>query len=131
MSLLLFWYGGLGFAVPRIVLAILLIVHGWPKVRNLKTNAGNFSGMGFRPGWLWGTIAALVEFAGGILFVLGMWVPYLCLLLMGEFAVIIVWKWIKRMHFVGGWELDTLILMMALMIFTLYGGFFLFPFNGI
>jgi hypothetical protein len=50
---------------------------------------------------------------------------------MGEFAVIIVWKWIKRMHFVGGWELDALILMMALMIFTLYGGFFLFPFNGI
>ncbi len=126
MSLLLFWYGGWGLVLPRIVLAALLIVHGWPKVRNLRTNARNFSGMGFKPGWLWGTIAAAVEFAGGILLALGMWVPSLCALLMGEFAVILVWKWTKRMPFVGGWELDALILMMALMFFTLSGGFLLF-----
>lgn len=111
--------------MPRIVLGVLLIIHGWAKVRDLKQNAKNFLGMGFRPGWLWGTIAALLEFFGGIGLVLGVWVPYICLLLMGEFAVIIVWRWTKKMPFAGGWELDAVIFALALVFFTLYGGFFL------
>lgn len=121
-----FWYGGWGFVVPRIIVGILLLAHGWPKMRDLKQNAANFYGMGFRPGAVWGTLAAVVETLGGILIVIGQWVPYACAVLMGEFAVIIVWKWIKRMHFVGGWELDALMLAMLLMLFTLFGGFFLF-----
>jgi hypothetical protein len=66
MSILLFWYGGWGFVIPRIILGAMLIVHGWPKIKDLRQNASNFSGMGFKPGWLWGTIAALLEFFGGV-----------------------------------------------------------------
>jgi putative oxidoreductase len=124
--MLLFWYGGWGFAIPRIILGALLFVHGWPKIRNLPQNAKNFTGMGFKPGMLWGTIAALLEFFGGIALILGLWVPYVCFLFMGEFIVIIIWKWSKKMPFADGWELDTLILAFLLMFFTLYGGFFLF-----
>ncbi|HUC31626.1 MAG TPA: DoxX family protein [Candidatus Paceibacterota bacterium] len=131
MSTLLFWYGGLGFVIPRIVLGALLIVHGWSKIKDLRQNAKNFSGMGFKPGALWGTIAALLEFFGGIGLVLGLWVPYLALLFMIQFAVIIVWKWSKRMPFVGGWEIDALIFVFFLMFFTLYGGFFLFATGGL
>ncbi|HUC02062.1 MAG TPA: DoxX family protein [Candidatus Paceibacterota bacterium] len=126
MSTLLFWYGGLGFVVPRIILGALLLVHGWSKVKDLKQNAKNFNGMGFKPGSLWGTIAALLEFFGGIGIVLGVWVPYICLFFMAEFIVILAWRWIKRMPFVGGWELDLLIFGFALTFFTLYGGFYLF-----
>lgn len=129
--MLLFWYGGWGFVIPRIILGALFILHGWPKVRNFKTNANNFGGMGFKPGWLWGTIAALLEFLGGIGFILGIWVPYLCFFFMAEFVVIIIWKWIKGMPFVSGWELDALIFAMLLMLFTLYGGFFLFSTGGL
>jgi hypothetical protein len=39
--------------------------------------------------------------------------------------VIIVWKWFKKMPFVGGWEMDVLIFAFALAFFTLYGGWFL------
>ncbi len=129
--MLLFWYGGWGFAIPRIILGVLLIVHGWPKIKSLRHNAGNFNGMGFRPGWLWGTVAALLEFFGGIALALGIGVPYACLLFMGEFIVIIVWKWAKKMPFVGGWELDAIILSLLLMFFTLYGGFFLLSTGGL
>ena len=125
MSTLLFWYGGLGFVIPRLILGALLIVHGWPKIKDLRQNAANFNGMGFKPGVVWGTIAALLEFLGGIGIVLGLWVPYACFLFMGEFAVIIVWKWLKKMPFVSGWEMDALIFALLLMLFTLYGGFFL------
>jgi putative oxidoreductase len=125
MSLLLFWYGGWGFAVPRIVLGALLVAHGRPKLKDLRQNARNFNGMGFKPGVVWGTIAAFLEFFGGIGIILGTQVPYLCLLFMAEFAVIMVWKWFKRMSFVSGWELDAIIFALLLMIFTLYGGFFL------
>jgi putative oxidoreductase len=131
MSTLLFWYGGFGFVIPRIILGILLVVHGWPKMKDLRQNAGNFVGMGFKPGWLWGTVAALLEFFGGIGLTLGILVPYICLFLMGEFAVIIVWRWMKKMPFVGGWELDAVIFSLLLMLFTLYGGFFLFSTGGL
>ena len=131
MSMLLFWYGGLGFVIPRIIIGALLIVHGWPKIKDPKQNAGNFRGMGFRPGIIWGTIAAVLEFFGGIGLALGLWVPYLCLFFMGEFIVIIAWKWLKKMPFVGGWELDAVIFALFLMFFTLYGGFFLFATGGL
>ena len=126
MSTILFWYGGLGFVIPRIVLGALLVVHGWPKVKDLRQNVRNFSGMGFKPGVVWGTISALLEFLGGIGFILGLWMIPLCFLFMGEFAVIILWKWFKKMPFVSGWEMDALIFVTLLIFFTLYGGFFLF-----
>lgn len=131
MSLLLFWYGGWGFVVPRLILAVLLIAHGWPKIKNLKATAHNFDNMGFKPGSLWGTIAALLEFVGGIGLFFGVWVAYLSFLFMLQFFVIIVWKWAKRMPFVGGWELDATIFALALMFFALYGGFYLFHVGGL
>ncbi len=129
--MLLFWYGGFGFVIPRLILGAMLIVHGWPKIKNLKQTAQNFGGMGFRPGVLWGTIAAVLEFVGGIGLVLGLWVPYLCFLFLGEFFVIIVWKWAKKMPFVGGWEFDAIIFALLLTFFTLYGGFYLFTVGGL
>jgi putative oxidoreductase len=125
MYTLLFWYGGWGLVIPRIIFGAMFIMHGWPKVKGLRQNAANFSGMGFAPGWLWGTIAALLEFFGGIGVALGLWMPYLCALFMGEFVVIIIWKWFKKMPFVSGWEMDALIFAFALAFFTLYGGWFL------
>jgi putative oxidoreductase len=122
---LLFWYGGWGFAIPRIILGILFIAHGWPKVKDLKVTAKNFEGMGFAPGMLWATIAAVLEFFGGIGIVLGLWVPYICFLLMVQFIVIIIWKISKKMPFIGGWELDAVIFSLLLVFFTLLGGFFL------
>jgi putative oxidoreductase len=125
MSTLLFWYGGWGFVIPRIILGAMLIAHGWPKIKDLKQNAKNFEGMGFKPGNLWGTIATFVEFFGGLGVLIGMWVPYIAFLLACQFIVIIVWKLSKKMPFIGGWEIDALVFALAIMFFTLYGGFYL------
>lgn len=60
------------FAV-RVVLGTVMLYYGWPKVRDLRQNAKDFVGMGFAPGWLWGTMVAFTEFCGGLLLIVGVW----------------------------------------------------------
>ena len=47
-----------GFLALRLAVGAILLVHGWPKLKDLKANGVNFEAMGFRPGPLWGTVAA-------------------------------------------------------------------------
>ena len=55
----------------RIVLGVVMVYYGWPKIKDLKSNSKDFVKMGFKPGWLWGTAIALVEFVGGIAMLIG------------------------------------------------------------
>jgi putative oxidoreductase len=57
--------------IARVILAAVMIFYGWPKIRDLASNANDFEEMGFKPGILWGTLIAIVEFAGGIAILLG------------------------------------------------------------
>lgn len=117
---LFFYYGGWSLFFLRLVVGAIVIVHGWPKIKNLKQNAANFEGMGFRPGMLWGTIAALVEFVGGIALIAGIFASIVALSLAFEFIVIVIWKLIKKNPFVGGWEFDLLILA-AVCVLLMFG----------
>jgi putative oxidoreductase len=56
----------------RIVLAASMIHYGWPKVRSPSSNASDFVRMGFKPGILWGTLIAAVEFFGGLAILFGL-----------------------------------------------------------
>jgi putative oxidoreductase len=107
-----FFYGSFAEFFLRAALAAIFIAHGWTKIKDLKKNAANFNAMGFRPGSFWGTIAALLEFVGGISLLLGFLVPFLCVFYAIQFVTIIIWKWTKKTPFMGqyGWELDLLIL---------------------
>ena len=57
----------------RVVTGIILIYYGWPKIKNLSSNAQDFVEMGFRPGMLWGTVIAIVEFFGGVAMLAGVY----------------------------------------------------------
>ncbi len=112
-----FFYGGMGILALRIALALIFLVHGSQKIRNLKQTATAFDGMGFRPGFFWGTIVALLEFVGGgIGLLLGIFTPTIAALLALQFVTIVVWKLAKKQPFVGGWEFDLLILAALLML---------------
>jgi putative oxidoreductase len=119
---LYFLYDMLPVLILRIALGAIFIVHGWKKMRDLKQNAKNFEAMGFRPGKLFGTAAALLEFVGGILLLFGLFTTSIAALFILEFAVILIWRWVKRMPFVGGWELDLLILASVIALFSLGAG---------
>ena len=110
--------------ILRIALGAIFIAHGWPKMRDLKGTHQSFHAMGFKPGVLFGTIAAFLEFFGGIAIILGIFTIFISALFVLQFLVIIIWKWSKGAPFKGanGWEFDLLILAVAFALFSLGAG---------
>jgi len=108
----------------RIVVGIIFLVHGWPKLKKLTETWGNFSMMGFKPGWFWGTIVAVLEVVGGALLLLGIWVQVPALLLAVQMMVVTLWKIKKGEKLSGGYEFDLLLVAGALVLVTMGGGAF-------
>lgn len=106
----------------RIVIAVVFLAHGWPKIKDLKTTAKNFEMMGFKPGSFWGTIVAVVEFFGGICLLFGFLVQLAGILIAIDMLVATLWR-IKNGHkLMGGFELELSLLAMALMLSLAGGG---------
>ncbi len=118
----LYLFGDYSFFAVRLVLGIILLAHGWPKIKNLRQTGVNFSSMGFHPGFFWGTVAAVAEFFGGLALLAGFYVQIAAALLVGEFIVINIWRILKKNSFVGGLEFDLLILSALLVLLTQGGG---------
>lgn len=119
----LFLYDDWALLILRVVLGAILIAHGWPKIKDLKTNAEKFENMGFRPGIFWGTVAALVEFGGGILIVAGLLtqaVAVLATILLAVATWLVRFKWNKP--FVGGYEFELLLAAAALALVAIGPG---------
>lgn len=124
MFTLFYIFSNWALLVLRVVFGLIFVVHGWPKIKNLKMTAQNFSAMGFRPGGFWGPLVAVVEFFGGLALILGFYVQVVAALFVVQFLVINIWKIIKRQPFVGGFEFDLLLLAVALALLTLGAGAF-------
>ncbi len=120
-SLLVF--SDLGLFILRFFLGIILIAHGWPKLKNLKETANNFQGMGFKPGIFWAFIVALLEFVGGLFLIFGFLTQIITFFLVIEFLVILA-RVKRKSPLVGGSELDFLILAVALALMSLGGGYY-------
>ena len=76
----------------RAVLAAVMIYYGWPKIRDLGSNANDFVQMGFKPGMFWGTLIAAVEFFGGIAILLGFYAELAAALFAFQRMVGTFWK---------------------------------------
>lgn len=109
--------------ILRVVLGLILLIHGWPKIKDLKATSQSFSAMGFKPAMFWGTIVALVEFLGGLALIGGLLVQVVAFLVAIQFIVIIL-KVKRGKGFAGGYEFDLLIIATALILFTIGGGAF-------
>lgn len=117
----LFVFSDWGILILRVILGLVLIFHGWPKLKHLPETATSFGGMGFRPGILWATIAVIVELGGGAFLIAGFLTQLAALLAAIQFAAIIV-KLKFKQGLVGGYELDLLIFGAAVILTTLSGG---------
>jgi len=116
-------FSDFGILILRVVLGLIVIAHGFPKITNLRGAVPGFEKMGFRPGIFWATIAAFAEFIGGIALVLGVLTQFFALLLVIEFAIILVKLRLRPgARLVGGYELDLLVFAAALILATLGGG---------
>ena len=120
----LFVYSGIGLFVLRVVLGVVFIVHGYPKLfRNFSQTVGFFESIGIRPGRMWVFIVGAVEFFGGIALIAGFATQLVAALIVINMLVAIAKVKFKQ-GFVGGYEFDlALLAMAAALIFTGPGAF--------
>ena len=110
--------------IVRIIMGIVMIYYGYPKITNLRSNAEDFVKMGFKPGIFWGTIVAFVEFFGGIAVIIGVYI-WLAVALFG-FQMIMgtIWKITKTEKPFTDWSYDLLLLAIALMLLITGPGYY-------
>lgn len=119
-----FFYSDWSLLVVRLILAVVLIRHGWPKVKDLRQTAANFSGMGFHPGFFWGVAAALLEFLGGITVVFGIRVSLVALLFGIEMLVVMAWKLFKWKKSFADCEFELALLGLCVALLTFGAGYY-------
>jgi putative oxidoreductase len=92
-----------GLLILRLVLGLIFLGHGSQKLLGWFGGAGwkgtiaGMGRMGMQPAWFWGTAAALSEFGGGLLVLLGFLTPLGSLGIMAAMLVAIV-----RVHWPKG-----------------------------
>ncbi len=99
----------------RLILGLILILHGYPKLKNLKIVSDWMNQNGFKPGFLFAFLAMILEFFGGIFLVLGFLSQIVALFVLLQFLVIIIWRFFGHMSKIE-FELDLLILAGAVII---------------
>lgn len=124
-------YGPWGIALLRVVTGVIFVYHGIPKLFGPQPGIKGFSGwlrsMGVPLAGLFGIIVPLLEFFGGIGFILGFLTQWFAAFL----AVIILvatylkmTKMGKKFSGDGGWEFDLLLLAAAVLLLVTGSGAF-------
>jgi len=105
-------------AVPlRLILGILFIIHGWPKIKNLDRTATFFLKLGIPFTKLSAIIVAILEFFGGIALVIG----FETRIIAGLLAIqMIVATYLKKIKMKESYEYE-LVLVAALLTLLLLG----------
>lgn len=108
---LLTW-SSVGPLALRLVLGLILVVHGWPKLAHLERWEDDVEVMGFAPGRLWGPVVALLEVVGALMLIAGAFTQIVAAFLVFEFAAIL-FTVKKGEQLAGGYEFELLILAVA------------------
>ena len=104
----------------RVILGSVMIYYGLPKIKDLKSNAKDFERKGFKPGILFGSIVAFLEFFGGILIILGGFTNIIALAFGFEMIVGVLYKVGKANKPFTDWSYD-LILFAAMSLLLIIG----------
>lgn len=119
----LFVFNDWALLILRVVLGVILIAHGYPKLRDLKGTSEWMGSLGLRPGIVFALGVVLVEFFGGLALIAGVFTQVIAVLVVLQFLVII-FKVNRAKGLKGGYELDLLIAATAALLATTGGGLF-------
>lgn len=101
----------IGLLALRVGFGGLFAVHGsqklfgWFNGYGLEATQGAFEGMGYNPGKLFGTLAALSELGGGLLLLLGLFTPLAAAIVLGTTINIVNATWSSGF---AVWEMGAL-----------------------
>lgn len=117
-----FSYSEFAPLILRLILAAVFIVHGYSKLfKKFPETVSFFESVGIKPAKFWVWVVGLVEFGGGILFLVGFLVQPAALLISINMLVAI-WKVKLKQGFINGYEFDLALLAMALALLLLGAG---------
>ena len=103
--------------IARLIMGITFFYYGRYKIRDLGQNAKDFEEVhGFKPGWLWGSIVALLETVGSILLILGILTPLMAFGFAVHMTMGTLWKTLKTDKPFTDWSYDLLALAIALLL---------------
>lgn len=102
-----------GLFLLRVVFGAIFVAHGWAKISGIEGTIGFFSSLGL-PAFM-AYVVAWVEFLGGIAVILGVFTLIAAYLLAITMVVAIFLVKI-RAGFLGGYELDLILLVSALVV---------------
>ncbi len=120
----LFAFEQLAPLILRVVLGVIFIVHGYPKLfGQFAGTVQFFESVGIKPAKFWVFVVGVVEFFGGILLVFG-FLTQLVAALLAIRMLVTIWKLKFSQGLVGGYELDLALLAMALALLFLGPGAF-------
>ena len=105
--------------VVRLVAGGIMMFYRWDKIKNPQANARDFTDMGFKPGWLWGTLVLMTEFFGGLALLVGIFTQIAALLILIHMSTGTIWKISTKRDF-GDYTYDVLVATLALVLLT-YG----------
>lgn len=108
-------FSSLALLIVRIIFAITFFYYGWPKLKDLKSNAKDFEGMGFKPGWLFGTPIAFLETGGSLLILFGLFLGVIPLLFALHMITGTIWKSTSTDKPFTDWSYDLLLLSISIL----------------
>lgn len=114
-------YSDVALLVGRIILGVILVAHGWAKIKGFKGTAEWMESIGLKPGILFAGVAVLIEFVGGLMLIFGLFTQCVAALVVLEFLFIIVRVNFKK-GLVGGYEFDLAIVGLAAVLWAAGGG---------
>ena len=105
-------YADIALLVLRLVLGVIVFIHGWKKIRNLAATKKTFANL-LVPVPLLATIfACFVEFFGAFFLIAGLSTSWVALgIIIDMFAAMLFVEFKKG--FLGGWELNLALLTLA------------------
>ena len=103
--------------LARVGLGLMFIVHGWPKIKDVKATTGWVKKTGWPGGAIFAVLFTLLEFFGGIALIIGFLTQVVALLIALEMiATSIFSKKQLGKKLIGGYELDVAYLTLAVVI---------------
>ncbi len=113
-------------ALPlRLMLGILYIIHGYPKIKSPESTATFFLKLGIPVPKLSAIVVAIVEFFGGIALIIGFSTRIAAALLAINMMVAAYMKKTKmKENFIGGYEFDLTLAAVLIALFLLGAGNF-------
>ena len=111
--------------VGRIALGALFLVHGIPKMKDLRKPVGFVVGTGWPGGAMFAVLFSLLEFFGAIALILGLLTQIVAVLFVLEMVATTIFSKVKlQKKFVLGYELDVVYAAFALVLAILGPGAF-------